>query len=91
MDRARNHVIQLVDPEKAKELPQHDFADSRLFVTPSAHRVIQKIKTDVNGKSILKSVEDQTFVYYRPKIEIGSTSSTWISEQMDMRCIETIS
>ena len=71
MDRTWTHVLHLVNPEKAKELQQHDFADNRLDVTSLAHWVMQKVKDDLNGKPDLKSIEDHTFMYKKSKNYIG--------------------
>ena len=43
-------VIQLTDSDKAKKLPQHDFGNPDVYVTPSSFRVMTWKTELVNGK-----------------------------------------
>lgn len=41
MTGARNQVIyQPTDEEKARKLPQHDFANPKVYIIPATHRFI---------------------------------------------------
>ena len=55
----------------------HDFVNNHLFVTPSAHRLMQKLEEIVDTESRLKTCEDQTFVSFRPKQQFGSSASVF--------------
>ncbi len=85
MDKSRKRVnLQLTDPDKMKELPEHDFGDPRLFVTPSSHRVMHKRTETIDDHTVVKTVNDQTFAFFRPKQKTGSSASVWSSEQMEI-------
>ena len=68
-----------------RKLPQHDFGESRLYVTPSSHRFIDKKVVNDNGDVTLVSEKDQSIVFARPKAQITSTGSTWSNEEMFIR------
>jgi hypothetical protein len=53
-------MIMPVDPEKQPKIPQHDFADNKLYITPSAHRFIDKkcAGNKVDGYENLETVRD---------------------------------
>lgn len=39
--------------QNPKELPMHDFADNKSFITPSSQRIIEKIEVGVDGKDTI--------------------------------------
>lgn len=47
----RGTMLMSTDPNKQPKLPQHDWADSDLYITPGAYRFMEKKGTDivVNG------------------------------------------
>jgi hypothetical protein len=77
-------VFQSVQNERT--LPQHDFSDPRLHVTPSSHRFMEKVEVRTgDGSSRLVTVIDQSVVFARPKAEISSTGTSWVNEEMFIR------
>jgi hypothetical protein len=76
-------VFQSVENER--QLPQHDFADSRLFVTPSSHRYIDKKEIHTDEQSRMVTSSDQSIVFARPKAFVSCTGTTWMNEEMVVR------
>ena len=68
-----------------RQLPGHDFADSRLFVTPSAFRFMTfKTETiDNDGKLVVNN--DNSVASIRSKYYRGSTGTVWASDDIQNR------
>ena len=80
---ARNQVIlQPSDVSCSRVLPQHDFSESKLHITPGSFRFMTK-KTDEASGSLLRD-NDQSVVIIRPKYYVGSSDSVWASDQMKL-------
>ncbi|XP_070539440.1 uncharacterized protein [Ptychodera flava] len=89
LDKARNQkIIQPSDTGKGRSLPKYDFPEAKLNITPASHRIMTKECTLVNSEEKLTTREDQSIVFMRPKYYIGSSGSTWMNEQMEIRSME---
>ena len=77
------------DMQKQPQLPQHDWAEKELYITPSAHCIMEKESTVIciGGYQQLTSKRDTSLVTVRPKCYGGSSCSTWASDYMQLRCI----
>lgn len=81
MTGARNQVIfQPSDKERARKLLQHDFANSKVHITPVTHRFLEKEEEIVREEEQLFSKTDQTFVVVHPKFHVPSDGTTWASD-----------
>lgn len=86
MTGARNQVIfQPTDEERARKLPQHDFANPKVYITPATHRFLEKEEEIVRDEEQLFTKTDQTFVVVRPKFYVPSDGTTWASDYMRLR------
>jgi hypothetical protein len=71
-------ILSSMDKEKAKCLPQHDFSETKVQITPSSFRFMTKKVDDVSDK--LVQDDDQSVVMVRPKYYVGSSGSVWASD-----------
>ena len=68
-----------------RQLPGHDFSDSRLFVTPSAFRLMTfKTETIDNDEKLVVN-SDNSVASIRPKHYRGSTGTVWASDDIQNR------
>ena len=68
---ARKQVIlEPSDISKAIVLPQHDFSEAKLQVTPGSFRFMTKEK-DQNTSNLMRK-DDQSVVVIKPKHNVGS-------------------
>ena len=74
-------VFDVVDPNKRRELPQHDFNEPKVNQTPASFRFIKGC-IEHKQEDILINSSDQTLVIVRPKSNIGSSGSVWASDYM---------
>ena len=51
-------------------------------VTPATHRVMTKVVEEVEGQEEIKSIDDETIVFTRPKYFVGGSATVWASEFM---------
>ena len=79
---SRTGVVYVVDPDKRRELPQHDFNEPKVNQTPASFRVIKGFIEQKQDGEILINTSDQTMVTIRPKYYIGSSGSVWASDYM---------
>lgn len=79
MKGARNEKV-LTSIESSGAMPQHDFSESKVQITPSSFRFMTK-KTD-NATQKLVRDEDQSVVIIRPKYYTGSNGSVWASDYL---------
>ena len=58
-----------IDYDKQPKLPQHDWAEKELYITPGAHRFMEKTATGIciDGYQQLKTKADTSIVTVRPK------------------------
>lgn len=75
-------VYDVVDPNKRRELPQHDFNEPKVNQTPASFRFIKGSIEHSQEDDILINTSDQTLVIVRPKYYIGSSGSVWASDYM---------
>ena len=75
-------IYDTCDPEKQKQLPQHDFNISKVNQTPASFRFIKQHIEKIEGDNELITNQDQTVVTIRPKYYIGSSGSVWASDYM---------
>ena len=89
MGSQRGCIIMPSDETQQPKLPQHDWAQSELYITPSAHRFIDKegAGMTVDGYEQLKTKCDTSVVTIRPKHYIGSSGSVWASDYMHIRYV----
>ena len=73
-------VLQSTDLAQCRTLPEHDFSEKKLHLTPGSFRYMTKKKDDCTGKLIRDM--DQSAVMVRPKFYIPSTGSVWASDQV---------
>jgi hypothetical protein len=82
----KQSILTPTDPDKAKALPQHDFSEPKVHITPSSFRFMTKMPIEVeDGKTDLIRDEDQSIVIVRPKYYVGSSGSVWASDYMRIR------
>ena len=78
---ARKQVIlEPTDLSRARLLPQHDFPESKVSVTPGSLRYMTK-QIDETTNNLMRK-DDQSVVVIRPKHYVGSSGSVWASDQM---------
>ena len=83
MRGARNEkIVQPTDLSKSRKLPKYDFPLSMINVTPAGHRVMTKVVEEVEGQEEIKSIDDETIVFTRPKYFVGGSATVWASEFM---------
>lgn len=58
-------IYGVTDIEKQKKLPQHDFSNSNVHVTPSSYRIMTGHQESIDGKTHLANDTDQTVVTVR--------------------------
>ena len=79
-------IFDVADPQKQKQLPQHDF-NSKLKVhqKPSSFRFILGNVENIGEEQRFVHTEDQTVVTARPKYFIGSSGSVWASDLLKIK------
>jgi hypothetical protein len=75
-------ILTLTDSTKARKLPKYDWPEKLVYVTPGTHRVFKKELDSATGNLI--TVQDDHFVYVRPKAFVGSSGSVWASESLEL-------
>ena len=78
-------IYDVVDKEKQKKLPEHDFSYPKFHITPSSFRFMTAHQEVINGKTHIVNDVDQTVVVNRPKHYVGSNGSVWGSYIMNLR------
>lgn len=66
-DSKTSVVYDVVDPDKRRELPQHDFNEPKVNQTPASFRFIKGSIEQKQEEDILMNTSDQTLVIIRPK------------------------
>ena len=77
-------IFQVTDEDHQKKLPKYDFPDSKLYVTPASHRIMNKEVIEVEGQQKVKLTDEQSFVFFRPKYYVGSSGTVWTNEQFSI-------
>ena len=77
---ARNQVIfQPVGEERTicRKLPQHDYVNPKVYITPATHRFLKKEVEIVKEEEELITTNDQAAVVIRPRFCVQSNGTTW--------------
>ena len=77
-------IYNTCNPEKQKQLQQHDFNIPKINQTPASFRFIKQHIEKIEGKNELITNQDQSVVTIRPKHYIGSSESVWASDYMGL-------
>ena len=79
-------IFQVTDEDHQKKLPKYDFRDSKLYVSPVLHRIINKEVIEVEGQQKVKLTDEQSFVFcfLRPKYYLGSSRTVWTDKQFSI-------
>ena len=68
---------------RAKKLPKYDWPEKLMYVTPGSHRIMRKDSIiSADGVESLVTKTDNHFCFCRPKAFIGSSATTWYSENV---------
>ena len=78
-------IYDVTDPEWSEKLPQHDFSNSQVHVTPLSFRFMSGHQKVIKGMTHPINDLDQTVVSVRPKYYIGSSGSVCASDTMLLR------
>lgn len=90
-DVKKSGIFQPSDPQAARQLPKYDWAVKEVYVTPATHRVFTKEPRVVGEKQAYVMSEDDSFLFMRPKAQVGSSGTVWSSEDyVQYRMVETI-
>ena len=85
-DVKKGVIFDVADPQKQKQLPQHDFnSEPKVHQTPSSFRFIRGNVENIGEEQRFVHTEDQTVVTVRPKYFIGSSGSVWASDLLKIR------
>ena len=74
----------MTDEDHQKKLLKYAFPDSKLYVTPASHRIMNKKVIEVEGQQKIKPTDEQSFVFLRPKYCGGSSGTVWTDEQFSI-------
>ena len=77
-------IFQVNDEDHQKKLPKYDFPDSKLYITPASHRMMNKEVIEVEGQQKIKLTDEQSFVFLGPKYYVGSSGTVWTNEQFSI-------
>lgn len=84
-DTKRGGTFQPSDSDLARKLPKYDWVKEEVYVTPSTHRIFVKEPKAVGNKEAYVMSEDESFVFMRPKAQVGSSGTVWSSEDFELR------
>ena len=56
-----------------------------MSITPSTHRIFTKEPQKVGNKEAYVMSDDESFVFMRPKAQVGSSRTVWSSEDYELR------
>ena len=73
--------------EKSRKLPKYDWPESKVYVTPSTHRLLSKTSVKIDGEEQFLNCDDTHVVFTRPKAYVGSSGTTWANETQRLRCL----
>ena len=75
-------IYDVCQPEKQKQLQQHDFNQVEVNQTPASFRFIWQQTEKIEEKEELINDQDESVFTIQPKYYIGSCSSVWASDYM---------
>ncbi len=85
-DVKKGVIFDVADPQKQKQLPQHDFnSEPKVHQTHSSFRFIRGNVEKIGEEQRFVHTEDQTVVTVRPKHFIGSSGSVWASDLLKIK------
>ena len=84
-DVKRGGIFQPCDSEVARKLPKYDWVNEEVYITPSTHRIFTKEPQKVGNKEAYVMSDDESFVFMRPKAQVGSSGTVWSSEDYELR------
>ena len=84
-DVKKGVTFDVTDPQKQKQLPQHDFSEPKVHQPPSPFRFIRGNVEKIGEDQRFVHTEDQTVVIIRPKYFIGSSGSVWASDLLKIK------
>ena len=79
--KTRNSQILTMSAEaKAHKLPNYDWPESQMYITPSTHRILTQEPVVIDGKEKLLMENDRHIVVTLPKAYVDSSGNTWANE-----------
>ena len=84
-DVKRGGIFQPSDSDAARKLPKYDWVKEEVYVTPSTHRIFTKKPQAVGNKEAYVMADDESFVFMRPKAQVGSSGTVWSAEDYELR------
>ena len=81
----RGNIYQTCDDEVARKLPKYDWVTEEVYVTPSTHWIFTKKPKRVGNKEVYVMDQDESFVFMRPKAQVGNSGTVWSSEDFELR------
>ena len=84
-DVKRGGIFQPCDSKVARKLPKYDWVNEEVYITPSTHRIFTKEPQKVGDKEAYVMSDDESFVFMRPKAQVGSSGTVWSSEDYELR------
>lgn len=86
--KTRNsQIVTLSAEEKARKLPKYDWLESKMYITPSTHRVFTQKPVAIDKGEKLLMENDRHFVIIRPKAYLDSLGNTWPNETERLRLV----
>lgn len=73
-----------MDNNAAHKLPQNDWVNEQVYVTPSTHRIFTKESKVINERDVFVMSEDDSFVFMRPKAFVERSGTIWAYEDMEL-------
>ncbi|CAC5384129.1 unnamed protein product [Mytilus coruscus] len=77
-------IIDVTDQNRSRKLPQHDFAEPKVYQSPSSYRIMTWKAEEINGEEKMIKEKDQSVVVIRPKYYVPSNGSNWASDYMQI-------
>lgn len=57
-------IIDVTDQNRSRKLPQHDFAEPKVYQSPSSYRIMTWKAEEINGNTLLTmSVKSNLYMY----------------------------
>ena len=86
--KTRNSRILTLSAEaKARKLPKYDWPESKMYITPSTHRVFTQKPVAIDKGEKLLMENGRHFVVIRPKAYVDSSGNTWATETERLRLV----
>ena len=87
MDGTKSHIYRILQPTEEsrlqiRQLPCHDFADNRLFITPSAFRFRTFKRETIEHEEKVVVEDNNSMVSMRPKFYNRIDGTAWSSDDI---------